>query len=222
MTSPSESPRRSRSICTSASIPSCKELGLGRDQGRRRRARRDRVAIPACWWHLTFSNAQQQEPQVAMTMPILVGTEQHTADGQGNLGNYIGVAEGRESQFGKIMSIPDEPMRQYFTLLTELPLAEVDRLLAPGVNPRDAKEALGKVRRCSIPRRGSRGASRRGVPPSHFRARSRRHSLCGIRGWQARRRWSSPGVRHAEGARTGIQHFECPARDRAGGPEYRA
>ena len=44
-----------------------------------------------------------------------------------SLGNYIGVAESAENQFGKIMSIPDEPMRQYFTLLTELPLAEVDR-----------------------------------------------------------------------------------------------
>ena len=43
------------------------------------------------------------------------------------------------------MSIPDEPMRQYFTLLTDLPLAEVDRLLGPGVNPRDAKEVLGKA-----------------------------------------------------------------------------
>jgi tyrosyl-tRNA synthetase len=43
------------------------------------------------------------------------------------------------------MSLPDEPMRQYFTLLTDIPLAEVDRLLAPGVNPRDAKEALGKA-----------------------------------------------------------------------------
>jgi tyrosyl-tRNA synthetase len=44
-----------------------------------------------------------------------------------------------------VMSIPDEPMRQYFTLLTELPMDEVDRLLAPGVNPRDAKEVLGKA-----------------------------------------------------------------------------
>ena len=42
------------------------------------------------------------------------------------------------------MSVPDGPMRQYFTLLTELPFDEVDRLLAPGVNPRDAKEVLGK------------------------------------------------------------------------------
>ncbi len=43
------------------------------------------------------------------------------------------------------MSTPDEPMRSYFTLLTDIPLAEVDRLLGPGVNPRDAKEALGRA-----------------------------------------------------------------------------
>jgi tyrosyl-tRNA synthetase len=36
-------------------------------------------------------------------------------------------------------------LRQYFTLLTDVPLDEVDRLLAPGVNPRDAKETLAKT-----------------------------------------------------------------------------
>jgi tyrosyl-tRNA synthetase len=91
-----------------------------------------------------LQQSQEQEPQVAMTMPILVGTDGTRRMGK-SLGNYIGVAEGAESQFGKIMSIPDEPMRQYFTLLTELPLTEVERLLGPGVNPRDAKEALGKA-----------------------------------------------------------------------------
>jgi tyrosyl-tRNA synthetase len=96
---------------------------------------------------LVARNLQQeqgQEPQVAMTMPILVGTDGVRRMGK-SLGNYIGVAESAENQFGKIMSVPDGPMRQYFTLLTELPLNEVDRLLAPGVNPRDAKEVLGKA-----------------------------------------------------------------------------
>src|SRR4051794_22316296 len=85
-----------------------------------------------------------QAPQVAMTMPILVGTDGTRRMGK-SLGNYIGVAEPAEAQFGKVMSLPDEPMRQYFTLLTDVPLAEVDRLLGPGVNPRDAKEVLGKA-----------------------------------------------------------------------------
>jgi tyrosyl-tRNA synthetase len=86
---------------------------------------------------------QGQAPQVAMTMPILVGTDGTRRMGK-SLGNYIGVAESNEQQFGKVMSIPDEPMRQYFTLLTDLPTTEVDRLLSPEVNPRDAKEVLGK------------------------------------------------------------------------------
>jgi tyrosyl-tRNA synthetase len=87
---------------------------------------------------------QGQAPQVAMTMPILVGTDGVRRMGK-SLGNYIGVAESAENQFGKVMSLPDEPMRQYFTLLTDLPLEEVDRLLGPGVNPRDAKEVLGRA-----------------------------------------------------------------------------
>ena len=87
---------------------------------------------------------RDQEPQVAMTMPILVGTDGVRRMGK-SLGNYIGVAETAENQFGKVMSVPDEPMRQYFTLLTDLPMADVDEFLKPAVNPRDAKEALGKA-----------------------------------------------------------------------------
>ena len=87
--------------------------------------------------------SQGQEPQVAMTLPILVGTDGTRRMGK-SLGNYIGVAESAENQFGKVMSIPDEPMRQYFTLLTDLEFTEVDRLLAREVNPREAKEVLGR------------------------------------------------------------------------------
>src|SRR4051812_6289638 len=84
---------------------------------------------------LVARDLQQEEgqrPQAAMTMPILVGTDGARRMGK-SLGNYIGVAEAPNDQFGKVMSVPDEPLRQYFTLLTDLPLAEVDRLLAPGV-----------------------------------------------------------------------------------------
>jgi tyrosyl-tRNA synthetase len=91
-----------------------------------------------------LQNSEGQPPQVAMTMPILVGTDGTRRMGK-SLGNYIGVAEDPVTQFAKVMSIPDEPMRQYFTLLTDIPLAEFDALLAPGLNPRDAKEALGKA-----------------------------------------------------------------------------
>lgn len=91
-----------------------------------------------------LQKSRNQSPQVAMTMPILVGTDGTRRMGK-SLGNYIGVGEDAVTQFAKIMSIPDEPMRQYFTLLTDVPLDQVDKWLAPGVNPRDAKEQLGKV-----------------------------------------------------------------------------
>ncbi len=91
-----------------------------------------------------LQQAQGQEGQVAMTMPILVGTDGTRRMGK-SLGNYIGVADAPDAMFGKVMSIPDEPMRQYFTLLTELPLSDVDRLLGGETNPRDAKESLGKA-----------------------------------------------------------------------------
>src|SRR5437764_3392833 len=75
-----------------------------------------------------LQQSRGQEPQVAMTMPILVGTDGHRRMGK-SLGNDIGVGLPANDLFGKVMSIPDEPLRQYFTLLTDLPLEEVDRLL---------------------------------------------------------------------------------------------
>ena len=90
-----------------------------------------------------LQQAREQSPQVALTMPILVGTDGVRRMGK-SLGNDIGIGLPSNDLFGKIMSIPDEPLRQYFTLLTDLPLAEVDRWLAPGVNPRDAKATLAR------------------------------------------------------------------------------
>lgn len=87
---------------------------------------------------------QGQSPQVALTLPILVGTDGERRMGK-SLGNFIGVADEPTAMFGKVMSIPDTPLRQYFTLLTDIPMAEVDRWLGPDINPRDAKEALGKA-----------------------------------------------------------------------------
>ena len=69
-----------------------------------------------------------QPPQIVITVPILVGT-----DGQLRMskstGNYIGIDEPPNAMFGKLMSIPDEAMRDYFTLLTGLATAEVEALL---------------------------------------------------------------------------------------------
>lgn len=91
-----------------------------------------------------LQQSQGQRPQVALTMPILVGTDGTRRMGK-SLGNDIGIGLAANDLFGKLMSIPDEPLRQYFTLLTDIPLDEVDGLLKEGVNPRDSKEHLAKT-----------------------------------------------------------------------------
>ena len=59
--------------------------------------------------------------------------------------NYIGVTEAPNDMFGKLMSISDELMWQYYTLLSFRPMSEIDLMkseVALGRNPRDCKVAL--------------------------------------------------------------------------------
>ena len=88
--------------------------------------------------------SRNQGQQVALTMPILVGTDGTRRMGK-SLGNFIGISEEPNNMFGKVMSITDEAMAQYFTLLTDFPLDQVKTWLGPEMNPRDAKEILGKA-----------------------------------------------------------------------------
>jgi tyrosyl-tRNA synthetase len=79
-------------------------------------------------WNLMMGREVQRgygmEPQVAMTLPVLIGTDGVQKMSQ-SLGNYIGVADPPEEQFGKTMSIPDELIVQWFELATEVELDEV-------------------------------------------------------------------------------------------------
>ncbi len=88
-----------------------------------------------------------QEPQVAMLMPILVGIDGVQKMSK-SLGNYIGVAESPSSMYGKTMSIPDEIMMTYYELATTLPDGEVAAIRAGlesgKMHPRDAKRRLGR------------------------------------------------------------------------------
>jgi len=82
------------------------------------------------------------EPQVCITTPILPGLDGSEKMSK-SLGNHIGVTDppsGPDGMFGKLMSIPDALMRDYFILLTDLPLDEADSILAG--HPRDAKVRL--------------------------------------------------------------------------------
>lgn len=63
-----------------------------------------------------LQQAFDQEPQVAMTMPILPGTDGVKRMSK-STGNYIGVSEPAEEQFGKVMSISDEAMATFYELL---------------------------------------------------------------------------------------------------------
>ncbi|MGQ9601918.1 MAG: tyrosine--tRNA ligase [Candidatus Bipolaricaulia bacterium] len=92
-----------------------------------------------------------QEPQVILTMPLLIGTDGERAMSQSR-GNYIGLAEPPKEMFGKIMALPDHVMPQYFALLTEAAeteIAEMERAMAEGwkgidLNPRDLKMRLAR------------------------------------------------------------------------------
>jgi len=92
----------------------------------------------------TLQEAYGQEPQVVITTPLLEGTDGVKKMSK-SLGNYIGITEGADSMFGKLMSISDDLMWRYFELLSFRPLAEIAALrsaAAGGRNPRDIKLEL--------------------------------------------------------------------------------
>lgn len=87
-----------------------------------------------------------QKPQVAMTLPLLVGLDGEKKMSK-SLSNYIGVTEAPSEMFGKVMSISDELMWDWYNLLSFRPLDEIAQLkadVANGKNPRDVKILLAK------------------------------------------------------------------------------
>jgi tyrosyl-tRNA synthetase len=86
-----------------------------------------------------------QEPQIVMTVPLLEGLDGVNKMSK-SLGNYVGINEAPDTQFGKLMSISDDLMWRYFELLSFRPLSEIAALkagVAEGRNPRDVKFELG-------------------------------------------------------------------------------
>jgi tyrosyl-tRNA synthetase len=79
--------------------------------------------------------AYGQTPQTILTMPILVGTDGVQKMSK-SLGNYVGVTDAPEEMFGRLMSIPDEAMAEYYRLLLG---AEV-----PAAPPNQAKRELAR------------------------------------------------------------------------------
>jgi len=81
--------------------------------------------------------AYGERPQVAMTLPILPGTDGVRRMSK-STGNYIGVTEAPEEQFGKVMSVPDAQMDEFYRLL--FPGEPV-----PTGHPGDEKRRLGRL-----------------------------------------------------------------------------
>lgn len=89
----------------------------------------------------------KQSPQSVITMPLLEGLDGVNKMSK-SLGNYIGINEPADEIFGKIMSISDELMLRYYELLSDLTLAEIEKLKASirdgDVHPMAAKKQLAR------------------------------------------------------------------------------
>jgi tyrosyl-tRNA synthetase len=92
-----------------------------------------------------LQRAMGQEPQIAITMPILVGTDGVQKMSK-SLGNYVGITEPPAQMFGKLMSVSDAVMRAYYPLVGGVAPAEVAAIeagLQDGrVHPMEAKKRL--------------------------------------------------------------------------------
>jgi tyrosyl-tRNA synthetase len=89
-----------------------------------------------------LQRAHGQEPQVALTVPILEGLDGAQKMSK-SLGNYVGINEPPADIYGKLMSISDALMFRYFELATRVPQEEVAGLRR--LHPMDAKKRLART-----------------------------------------------------------------------------
>jgi len=94
-----------------------------------------------------LQKAEGQKPQSVIMLPLLVGLDGVKKMSK-SANNYIGVTDSANEMFGKIMSITDDLMWNYFELLSFRPLTEIEQfkadIAANAVNPRDVKISLAK------------------------------------------------------------------------------
>lgn len=93
----------------------------------------------------TIQKRSGQEPQVVLTMPLLVGTDGVQKMSK-TYGNAIGIQESPGEIFGKLMSISDELMWNYYELLSECSLDEIKKMqesvTRESLHPKEAKKQL--------------------------------------------------------------------------------
>lgn len=94
-----------------------------------------------------IQRAAKQPPQTCLTMPLLRGTDGVHKMSQ-SLGNYIAIDDEPANMYGKVMSIPDDLIGEYFRLASDLKPSEVDVLIADvdggALGHRDAKRQLAR------------------------------------------------------------------------------
>jgi tyrosyl-tRNA synthetase len=90
----------------------------------------------------TFQEKNRQKPQTIITTKITPGIDGKQKQSK-SLGNYVGLAHSPRDKFGRVMSIPDELIEQWFVVYTDLPMTEIAEL-RPLIKskPRDAKIRL--------------------------------------------------------------------------------
>lgn len=95
-----------------------------------------------------YQKARSQRPQIAMLLPIITGTC-GTQKMSKSLGNYIGILDEPFDKFGKVMSIPDNLMEEYFTYCTSMEQEEIGKIksgLADGsLHPNETKKQLAEI-----------------------------------------------------------------------------
>jgi tyrosyl-tRNA synthetase len=89
----------------------------------------------------------KQEPQAVLSFKLLEGTDGKEKMSK-SLDNYVGITDQPSDMYGKIMSIPDSSIVNYFELCTFTPLDEVERIAKklsdPAINPKDLKMNLAR------------------------------------------------------------------------------
>jgi tyrosyl-tRNA synthetase len=89
-----------------------------------------------------LQRAHGQEPQVALTVPILEGLDGVQKMSK-SLGNYVGIDEPPADMYGKLMSVSDALMFRYFELVTRVPEPEIETLRR--LHPMEAKKRLART-----------------------------------------------------------------------------
>ena len=94
----------------------------------------------------TLQKAYHNHEKWVLTTPIINGTDGRKMSK--SYGNFIALTENPVDMYGKLMSVADDMILEYFTLLTDLPLADISKMelaMAEGANPMEFKKQLAQT-----------------------------------------------------------------------------